>query len=130
LSRLEGKNCDDRNRDSILQCRDGRGFDEPWEAEALALSIALQEAGYFTATEWSAALGAMINQAQACDDVDDGASYYKHVLAALEQLVRDKSLIDPDALHERRRDWEDAYRNTPHGQPVKLAFSADETRQE
>lgn len=117
---------DDRNRPSGTaspnrQGGEGPAFKEPWEAEALALSISLQDAGHFTAAEWSAVLGAEIKAAQARGDPDDGTTYYRHVLAALERLVREKGLAGGDALLERRRGWEDAYRTTPHGQPVELS---------
>jgi nitrile hydratase accessory protein len=99
---------------------DGPAFNEPWEAAALALSISLQDEGHFTAAEWSDALGAEIKAAQARGDPDDGTTYYRNVLAALERLVREKGLASAAALRTRRRDWEEAYRTTPHGQPVTL----------
>lgn len=100
---------------------DGAEFTEPWQAEALALSIALQETGHITPAEWSDALGAEIEHARAQGDPADGTTYYTHVVAALERLVGAKGLIGPDALAARKHDWEDAYHRTPHGQPVTLA---------
>ena len=35
-------------------------FQEPWQAQALATALGLQEAGIITATEWSDALDAVI----------------------------------------------------------------------
>lgn len=106
----------------------GRTFNEPWEAAALALSISLQDEGHFTAAEWSAALGAEIAAAQARGDPDDGTTYYRHVLAALERLAREKGLASAATLQARRRDWEEAYRTTPHGQPVTLPAAAKSRR--
>ena len=97
-----------------------QSLSEPWEAEAMALSIALQEAGYFTAREWSAALGSKPNPAKAGGETDDDTSFSELLLAALEGLACDKGLVDREALRERRRDWENAYRTTPHGKPVRL----------
>ncbi|HEX6119795.1 MAG TPA: nitrile hydratase accessory protein, partial [Dongiaceae bacterium] len=71
-------------------------FAEPWEAQALALAIALQQAGCFTAVEWAAALGGAIKRAQAGGDPDDGSTYYHHVLAALEHLVQEKQIASAD----------------------------------
>lgn len=82
--------------------------------------MALQDSGHFTAAEWSTTLGAEIERAQAAGDPDDGTTYYRHVLAALERLVREKGLASPESLQQRRQDWEEAYRTTPHGQPVTL----------
>ena len=41
----------------------GPQFAEPWEAEALALSVKLQEDGHFTVGEWASALGEEIKAA-------------------------------------------------------------------
>jgi nitrile hydratase accessory protein len=99
-------------------------FAEPWQAEALALSIALQETGHVTLSEWSDTLSDEIEKARAAGDSADGATYYKHVVAALERLVAEKGLVAVAALDQRRHDWEEAYRRTPHGQPVVLAKEA------
>ena len=97
-----------------------RQFHEPWQAEALALATALQQAGRFTAAEWAASLGAAISRAQAAGDPDDGSTYYDHVLEALEQLVLDKAIATRDRLAARKEAWRSAYATTPHGQPVVL----------
>ena len=92
-------------------------FAAPWEAQAFALTIRLAEQGCFTWTEWTAALSAQIRAGAA---EDDGTRYYHHWLAALETLVIDKGLSDAASLAQRKQDWADAYRHTPHGQPVRL----------
>ena len=80
-----------------------------------------EEQGFCSAAEWSERLGAEIVAAQQRGDPDDGSTYYQHVLATVEGLVRDKDLLSADALLARRADWEAAYRRTPHGQPVVLS---------
>jgi nitrile hydratase accessory protein len=104
----------------ILSPPDGPRFEEPWQAEALALAVALQQAGYFSASEWAAALGAAIRRAQAAGDPDDGSTYYGHVLDALEQLVLEKSLSTGSLLAARKEAWRAAFARTPHGKPVTL----------
>lgn len=94
---------------------------EPWQAQALATAFSLQEAGVITAAEWSKALGAAIKRAQDAGDPDNGDTYYYHVLDALETLLRDKDLIEAGELLRRKSEWKEAYRRTPHGQPVNLA---------
>ncbi len=96
-------------------------FQEPWQAQAFATAYSLQEAGVVTAAEWSNALGAAIKRAQCAGDPDGTESYYYHVLEALETLLRDKDLIEARELLRRKSEWEEAYRRTPHGQPVSLA---------
>ncbi|WP_034997729.1 nitrile hydratase accessory protein [Beijerinckia mobilis] len=104
----------------------GTEFTEPWQAEALALSIALQDSGHITPAEWSDALNGEIEKARAAGDPADGTTYYQHVVGALERLVANKGLLGAAALDERRRDWGEAYRRTPHGHPVVLTKPAAE----
>jgi nitrile hydratase accessory protein len=95
-------------------------FAEPWQAHAFALAVKLSEAGVFSWAEWTEALGAELAAAARRGEPDDGSRYYHHWLAALERLVADKSLVGPPALLARKREWEEAYRHTPHGKPVTL----------
>ena len=55
---------------------------------------------------------------------DDGSRYYEHWLATLERLATAKGLTSFPELTERRDDWADAYRHTPHGKPVELRRTA------
>jgi nitrile hydratase accessory protein len=73
--------------------RDGEGpvFKEPWEARAFALAVELNRQGYFTWSEWSRALGERI---AAAGPDDGGERYYEHWLAALEDIMRGRGLID------------------------------------
>jgi len=95
-------------------------FNALWEAQAFALSMALQERGAFTAKEWSQALAEVIAEVRARGELDTGEDYYRHWLVALERLVAGKGLIASDALSERRHEWEEAARRTPHGKPIEL----------
>jgi nitrile hydratase accessory protein len=49
-------------------------FEEPWQAQAFALAVALNGRGIFSWAEWSRALGAAIETAGAHGE--DGATYY------------------------------------------------------
>jgi len=95
---------------------DGPAFAEPWQAQAFALAVQLQEAGYFTPAEWADTLGAVLRDA----GDDDGSRYYEHWLSALERLSIAKDLTDLTTLNARTEAWEHAYERTPHGQPVEL----------
>jgi nitrile hydratase accessory protein len=88
-------------------------FAEPWEAQAFALAVSLQDRGVFTATEWADALGAEI--ARAPDE-----PYYRQWLAALEHLVAEKGLTDTDTLRRYAEAWGRAAERTPHGTPIEL----------
>lgn len=104
---------------------EGPIFNEPWEAQAFAIVLKLHEAGHFTWNEWAAQLSAAIKQAQADGDPDLGDTYYRHWLSALERIVADKDLLPTAELAPRKEAWAEAYRNTPHGQPVKLDHPKD-----
>jgi nitrile hydratase accessory protein len=99
----------------------GPVFAEPWQAQAFALAIKLSEAGVFTWKEWAAALAAELKAAAERGEPDDGSRYYHHWQAALESLVVEKGLLDSSALVQRKGEWADAYRHTPHGKPVELS---------
>ncbi len=100
--------------------RDGPVFCEPWEAQAFALAVSLQERGVFSRNEWAATLGEEIKKAQADGDPGTGETYYRHWLAALERLVAAKGLADPLALARTREAWQRACVRTPHGEPIEL----------
>lgn len=98
-------------------------FAEPWQAQAFGLAVRLSAEGHFAWKEWAFALAAELKAAADRGEPDDGSHYYEHWLAALERLVTGKGLTDSAALATRKEDWADAYRNTPHGQPVVLRKS-------
>ena len=106
---------------------EGPVFAEPWQAQAFAIAVKLSEEGHFTWDEWSAALGEQLRAAAERGEPDDGSRYFEHWLAALERLVTEKNLTNVDALNERKEAWADAYRNTPHGQPVELGAKAEQS---
>jgi nitrile hydratase accessory protein len=99
---------------------EGPVFREPWEAQAFALALALNERGLFTWKEWAAILGDEIKKAQAAGDPDTGETYYRHWLATLERVVAAKGLADAAMLLRTRDAWQRACERTPHGTPIEL----------
>jgi nitrile hydratase accessory protein len=99
---------------------DGPVFRAPWEAQAFAMTLALHERGVFTWQEWAHALSEAIRDAQAAGDPDHGDTYYAHWLSALERLSTAKGCVSDETLAQRRHDWDEAARATPHGQPIVL----------
>ena len=95
-------------------------FDEPWQADAFAITQALLEAGVVTDEEWMSALAAAISAHQQAGDPDLGDTYYEHWLAALEAICTVKGLTSTDEVGARAEQWRRAYLNTPHGHPVEL----------
>jgi nitrile hydratase accessory protein len=99
---------------------EGPVFKEPWEAQAFALAVSLQQKGLFSWGEWAGLLGEEIKKAQAAGDADTGETYYQHWLATLEHIVATKGLASTDALERTRHAWEHAAARTPHGTPIEL----------
>jgi nitrile hydratase accessory protein len=95
--------------------RDDHGpvFAEPWEAHAFAMAVALHEQGAFTWKEWAATLAEVIAE-------DAERPYYRQWLVALERIVERKRLLSHESLEVRKREWDEAARRTPHGQPIEL----------
>ena len=104
---------------------DGPVFAEPWQAQAFALAVKLSEQGHFTWKEWTRALADELRAAAARGEPDDGSRYYHHWVAAVERLAAARGLTDAPALRARKEAWADAYRHTPHGQPVVLRSRND-----
>jgi nitrile hydratase accessory protein len=105
---------------SLPRDEGGPVFAEPWEAQAFALAVRLSAQGHFTWKEWATALADELKSAVDRGEPDDGSRYYEHWLAALERLVTEKALSNPNEMVARKEAWADAYRNTPHGNPVAL----------
>ena len=105
----------------IPQDEDGPVFNEPWQAQAFAMTLALYDRGLFTWGEWAATLADEIKRAQAAGDPDTGETYYSHWLAALERLVAEKGVATRETLHRTRDAWDHACDRTPHGQPIELS---------
>jgi nitrile hydratase accessory protein len=95
-------------------------FAEPWQAHAFALVLMLHERGVFSWPQWAQALARRIHTAQLQGDPDDGSSYYRHWLDALEELTITHGLATADQLHALEHAWADAAARTPHGQPIEL----------
>jgi nitrile hydratase accessory protein len=109
--------------DALPIPRDDAGspvFQEPWQAQAFAMTLKLYERGAFTWSEWTEYLSREIQRAQASGDPDMGDTYYAHWLAALERIVTAKGLIGAADLERRKDEWAEVASNTPHGQPIEL----------
>ena len=92
-------------------------FAEPWQAEAFALAVALNERGLFSWTEWAEALA---REVAAPDAAADGSDYYEHWLRALEQLLSSKGEASRSEVDALSAAWQRAARATPHGKPISL----------
>ncbi|MDI6027934.1 nitrile hydratase accessory protein [Corticibacterium sp. UT-5YL-CI-8] len=102
---------------ALAGTRDEAVFSEPWQAEAFALVVALNERGVFSWTEWADALSAQVRHP---DAAADGSDYYDRWLAALEGLLVHKGLVAQADVEALTAAWHRAAHATPHGQPILL----------
>ncbi|MEO0991684.1 MAG: nitrile hydratase accessory protein [Pseudomonadota bacterium] len=96
-------------------------FEEPWQAQALALADALVRGGHVAPSDWAEALGSALRQAEVDGAPDTVATYYGAVVSALEAVTEGRPGLGVAERDARRAAWDAAYRPTPHGQPVVLA---------
>ncbi|WP_373088602.1 nitrile hydratase accessory protein [Sneathiella sp.] len=99
---------------------DGPVFDEPWQAQAFALTVRLHEQGQFSWPEWAEMLSAEIAAATINGTDAGNEGYYLCWLTALEKIVTAKNLLTAAELTTRKRAWQTASEHTPHGQPIEL----------
>ena len=105
---------------NIPQNDSGPVFDEPWQAQAFAMTLKLYDEGQFTWPEWAEHLGAEIARKTAESGQVGNESYYQCWLAALENISMNKKLVTFDQLGSRKEQWRQAYLHTPHGKPIIL----------
>lgn len=103
----------------------GPVFAEPWQAQAFALAVALNERGVFSWSEWA---GELSKQLARPDAAQDGGDYYQHWLAALEALLARKGVAEPGIIDALSASWQRAAHATPHGQPIRLENDPERPR--
>lgn len=88
-------------------------FDAPWQAQLFALTVALNEAGRFTWSEWTGVFGPRVREA--------GAEAYWEVWSeALIALLEAKGVAGTEEVAAIAARWQAAARATPHGRPITL----------
>ena len=101
-----------------------RTFDAPWQAQAFAIVVGLNRAGYFGWDEWVDVFSQEIARSPVEAGESENDTYYRQWLAALEQMVVKLGLLDLADTKTRAAEWRVAFINTPHGQAVELAHAA------
>jgi len=96
-------------------------FSDPWHAQVFALTVQLNETGRFTWSEWAETFGAALRERRVAGAEDSEAGYWEAWLTALQQLLQQCGLARAADLDRLEAAWAEAYRTTPHGQPVRLA---------
>ena len=86
-------------------------FSAPWEARAFAMAVRLSEAGICTWEEFRTHLIAEIGKAdkvRAHGWSEGGDGYYVYFLHALENLLREKNIVDAAALEAKMHEITEA----------------------
>ncbi|MCI5094724.1 MAG: nitrile hydratase accessory protein [Rhodobacteraceae bacterium] len=95
-------------------------FQEPWHAQAFALTVSLNESGAFTWADWVGRFSQTLKQHGLSKDLDGGDDYFAAWLETLEQVLEESGAANPAERDDTKAAWTRAYLSTPHGQPVKL----------
>ncbi|MDE4305822.1 nitrile hydratase accessory protein [Phaeobacter gallaeciensis] len=99
---------------------ESRSFDEPWQAQAFALVVALHKSGKFTWEEWVKTFSSHIKAEPARPGESTNDTYYRQWMLALEEMANSLGDLTTERIDERVGEWRQAYLNTPHGNPVLL----------
>ena len=99
---------------------DGPVFEEPWQAQAFAMTVKLNELGQFSWSEWAEIFSAEIEAATKAGKRQGNEGYYLCWLAALEKIVAKKDLLTFEQLAVRKEEWRHASEHTEHGKPILL----------
>ena len=96
-------------------------FAAPWEAQAFAMAVELNQRGLF---QWQEFADLLSEELLAAGAAQDGEDYYRHWLRALERLTAAKGFITEPERAERQAAWDAAAKATPHGEPIELEKAA------
>ncbi|MCH2164400.1 MAG: nitrile hydratase accessory protein [Marinovum sp.] len=92
---------------------DAAPFEEPWQAQLFALTVALNESGAFTWSEWAAFFGPRVQKVEA-------SAYWQVWSEALVAMLEARGIADAEVVFDLQTRWQDAARATPHGMPIEL----------
>ena len=89
-------------------------FDEPWQAQLFALTVAMNEAGHFTWSDWAAVFGPNVQNAPA-------EAYWEVWSQSLITLLETNGVTAANDVRLLTDQWQQAARATPHGKPIELS---------
>ena len=97
-------------------------FEEPWQAQVFAITVFLNESGYFFWEDWVQAFSKTLKMREVYSDLDKSDDYFIAWLETLEKFLIKFNLCDSIDLEKCRKAWEKAYLETPHGQTVSIGY--------
>ncbi|MGC6392084.1 MAG: nitrile hydratase accessory protein [Alphaproteobacteria bacterium] len=96
------------------------GFAEPWQAQIFAVTVALNEAGFFSWQEWADVFSTQLadSKQKLARGLDGSDDYFACWENALKLLIKSKDIVAETVWDDAMEKWRAAYMKTPHGQPV------------
>ncbi len=91
-------------------------FEQPWQAQLFALTVALNEAGHFGWPDWAERFSERRAEALRADASD----YFDHWLDVFEGYLGELGLAEEAELAEMTAAWRRAADATPHGVVLSL----------
>lgn len=98
----------------------GMVFAAPWHAQVFSMTVALNEAGHFTWSQWVEVFSRHRERSAQAQRSDDGDMYFLDWLAALEEISAMRGLASREMQGSYQRAWDKAVHRTRHGQPIAL----------
>ena len=95
-------------------------FEHPWHAQLFALTVTLNERGYFSWSEWVERFGSTLETQGFAQSLNGGDDYFLAWLDALESLLAVRGFAQVDELDALEVAWIEAYLSTPHGATVRI----------
>lgn len=108
---------------AIPRNEEGPVFDEPWQAQAFALAVKLNEAGHFSWAEWADIFGAEIALASKDGRGCGNENYYLCWVTALEKIVAKNNIVSTEQLILRKNEWQHANEHTEFGKSIELGHA-------
>jgi nitrile hydratase accessory protein len=96
-------------------------FDEPWQAQAFAITVELNRHGFFSWTEWVEVFSKEIQAHPATPEEGHTTGYYRQWLTALETIMAERGISQAPEIEAVQERWRTAYLHTPHGRPIELS---------
>ena len=89
-------------------------FEEPWQAQLFALTVALNEMGHLAWDEWTDIFGQRVRTVEP-------SAYWQVWVEALIDLLEPRGIAGAAEVRAHAGRWQAAARATPHGMPIRLA---------
>ena len=95
-------------------------FEEVWQGQLFALTVHLNESGYFSWADWAEKFGTSLKKHGVDRTLHGGEDYFTAWLDALEGFLTELNMTGQKDLVLIKEAWKTTYLSTPHGARVSL----------